>query len=48
VGLLRRHLATRIAVLFMTSLFAVTFGALLLGEPVTLSFDGLPRPRNRA
>jgi len=46
--LLRRHLATRIAVLFMTSLFAVTFGALLLGEPVTLSFDGLPRPRNRA
>jgi drug/metabolite transporter (DMT)-like permease len=46
--LLRRHLATRIAVLFMTSLFAVTFGVLLLGEPVTLSFDGFPRPRNRA
>ena len=46
--LLRRYLATRIAVFFMTSLFAVTFGVLLLGEPVTLSFDGFPRPRNRA
>lgn len=37
--LLRRYLASRIAVFsFMTPLFGVTFGVLLLGEPLTLSF----------
>jgi drug/metabolite transporter (DMT)-like permease len=39
--LLRRYLASRIAVFsFMTPLFGVTFGVLLLGEPLTLSFGG--------
>ena len=39
--LLRRYLASRIAVFsFMTPLFGVTFGVLLLGEPVTPSFGG--------
>ncbi len=37
--LLRRYLASNLAVFsFMTPLFGVTFGALLLGEPLTLSF----------
>ncbi|MEI7703083.1 MAG: DMT family transporter [Deltaproteobacteria bacterium] len=37
--LLRRYLASRIAVFsFMTPLFGVSFGVLLLGEPVTVSF----------
>jgi drug/metabolite transporter (DMT)-like permease len=39
--LLRRYLASRIAVFsFMTPLFGVTFGVLLLGEPLTPSFAG--------
>ncbi len=39
--LLRRYLASRIAVFsFMTPLFGVTFGVLLLGEPITPSFGG--------
>ena len=39
--LLRRYLASRIAVFsFMTPLFGVTFGVLLLGDPVTPSFGG--------
>ena len=39
--LLRRYLATRLSVFsFMTPLFGVTFGVLLLGEPVTLAFGG--------
>lgn len=39
--LLRRYLASRIAVLsFMTPLFGVAFGVLLLGEPVTPAFGG--------
>jgi drug/metabolite transporter (DMT)-like permease len=39
--LLRRYLASRIAVFsFMTPLFGVTFGVLLLGEPVTPAFGG--------
>ncbi len=37
--LLRRYLASNLAVFsFMTPLFGVTFGALLLGEPLTASF----------
>ncbi|RJG13888.1 DMT family transporter [Pseudomonas cavernicola] len=37
--LLRRYLASNLAVFsFMTPLFGVTFGALLLGEPLTISF----------
>jgi drug/metabolite transporter (DMT)-like permease len=39
--LLRRYLASRISVFsFMTPLFGVTFGVLLLGEPVTPVFGG--------
>jgi drug/metabolite transporter (DMT)-like permease len=39
--LLRRYLASRIAVFsFMTPLFGVAFGVLLLGEPVTPAFGG--------
>ena len=39
--LLRRYLASRISVFsFMTPLFGVTFGVLLLGEPVTPAFGG--------
>jgi drug/metabolite transporter (DMT)-like permease len=39
--LLRRYLASRISVFsFMTPLFGVTFGVLLLGEPITPSFGG--------
>lgn len=39
--LLRRYLASRIAVFsFMTPLFGVTFGVLLLGEPLTPAFGG--------
>jgi drug/metabolite transporter (DMT)-like permease len=39
--LLRRYLASRISVLsFMTPLFGVTFGVLLLGEPLTPAFGG--------
>lgn len=37
--LLRRYLASRISIIsFMTPLFGVTFGVVLLGEPVTLAF----------
>ncbi|WP_437880499.1 DMT family transporter [Pseudomonas sp. LRF_L74] len=37
--LLRRYLASNMAVLsFMTPLFGVTFGVLILGEPLTLNF----------
>ncbi|KAF1051389.1 MAG: putative cystine transporter YijE [Stenotrophomonas maltophilia] len=37
--LLRRYLASNLAVFaFMTPLFGVTFGVLLLGEPLTLNF----------
>jgi len=39
--LLRRYLASRISVFsFMTPLFGVTFGVLLLGEPLTPAFAG--------
>jgi drug/metabolite transporter (DMT)-like permease len=39
--LLRRYLATRLSVFsFMTPLFGVTFGVLLLGEPLTPAFGG--------
>jgi drug/metabolite transporter (DMT)-like permease len=39
--LLRRYLASRVSVFsFMTPLFGVTFGVLLLGEPVTSPFLG--------
>jgi drug/metabolite transporter (DMT)-like permease len=39
--LLRRYLASRISVFsFMTPLFGVSFGVLLLGEPLTPSFVG--------
>ncbi len=39
--LLRRYLASRVSVFtFMTPLFGVTFGVLLLGEPVTPAFGG--------
>jgi len=39
--LLRRYLASRLSVFsFMTPLFGVTFGVLLLGEPVTPAFGG--------
>jgi drug/metabolite transporter (DMT)-like permease len=39
--LLRRHLATRLsAISFMTPLFGVSFGVLLLGEPLTPAFVG--------
>ncbi len=39
--LLRRYLATRLSVFsFMTPLFGVSFGVLLLGEPLTPAFGG--------
>jgi len=39
--LLRRYLATRLSVIsFMTPLFGVSFGVLLLGEPLTPAFVG--------
>jgi drug/metabolite transporter (DMT)-like permease len=39
--LLRRYLASRLAVFsFMTPLFGVTFGVVLLGEPITRAFGG--------
>jgi drug/metabolite transporter (DMT)-like permease len=39
--LLRRYLASRISVFsFMTPLFGVTFGVVLLGEPLTPAFAG--------
>jgi drug/metabolite transporter (DMT)-like permease len=39
--LLRRYLASRVSVFsFMTPLFGVTFGVLLLGEPVSPAFGG--------
>lgn len=39
--LLTRYLATRLSVIsFMTPLFGVTFGVLLLGEPLTPAFAG--------
>jgi drug/metabolite transporter (DMT)-like permease len=39
--LLRRYLASRISVFsFMTPLFGVTFGVLILGEPLTPAFGG--------
>jgi drug/metabolite transporter (DMT)-like permease len=39
--LLRRYLASRISVFsFMTPLFGVSFGVLLLGEPLTPVFAG--------
>ncbi len=39
--LLRRYLASRLSAFsFMTPLFGVTFGVLLLGEPVTPAFGG--------
>lgn len=39
--LLRRYLATRLSVFsFMTPIFGVTFGVLLLGEPLTPAFGG--------
>lgn len=39
--LLRRYLATRLSVFsFLTPIFGVTFGVLVLGDPVTASFGG--------
>ncbi len=39
--LLRRYLATRLSVFsFMTPIFGVTFGVLVLGDPITPSFAG--------